>query len=120
LRGFKIHKLINLIKIRITILTLLFLFLYSCWNTAKKEKFDSQQWKSGNQIERGNMSTDLVESKILIGKTKVEILNILGQPEDSSKTNFHYVVDFGYMTPFHLDIHFDQTNEKANKITLAD
>ena len=91
-----------------------------CRNKIKEEKFNSEKWKTGTQIERGNMSTDLVESKILIGKTKPEILNLLGQPKDSDETNFHYIIDFGYMTPFHLDIMFDQNNLRANQAKISD
>jgi len=66
-------------------------FLVGCGNKVKEEKFNSKKSKTGTLIDRGNMSTDLVESKILIGKTKPEILKLIGQPKDSSKTNFHYI-----------------------------
>lgn len=97
-----------------------FLFLFSCGNKIKNEKFDSKKWKTGTQIDRGNMSTDLVKSNILIGKNKPEIIALLGQPQDSSDTNFHYLVDFGYMTPYHLDVTFDTNNLKVNKVDLSD
>jgi outer membrane protein assembly factor BamE (lipoprotein component of BamABCDE complex) len=99
---------------------LLLIFLLSCGNNSKLEKFDQEKWKDGTQIERGNMSTDLVESKILIGKTKSEVLEYLGYPKDSAKTNFHYLVDFGYMTPFHLDVNFDLTDSRVKEVTLTD
>ena len=101
-------------------IVLLFIFLLSCGNNDKAEKFDTEKWRNGNQIERGNMSTDLVESKILIGKTKSEIIDLLGKPKDSSITNFHYLVDFGYMTPFDLNISFDENNLRVNKTDLSD
>tara|TARA_R110002111_G_scaffold221743_2_gene283929 strand:- start:369 stop:686 length:318 start_codon:yes stop_codon:yes gene_type:complete len=101
-------------------LLLLFIFLLSCGNNNKAEKFNKEKWISGTQIERGNMSTDLVESKILIGKTKSEILDLLGNPKDSTNTNFHYLVDFGYMTSFDLKISFDKSNLRVNKTDLSD
>jgi len=66
------------------------------------------------------MSTDLVESKILIGKNKSEIIKYLGNPKDSTKTNFHYLVDFGYLNPFHLDVNFDLQGLKVIEVTLTD
>ncbi|GAA3652995.1 hypothetical protein [Flavivirga jejuensis] len=101
-------------------LILLFIFFLSCGKNNKVEKFDDQKWKKGTQTERGNMSTDLVESKILIGKTKSEIIEKIGYPKDSTKTNFHYLVDFGYMTPYHLDVNFDSTDLTVKEVTLTD
>ena len=101
-------------------LLLLFIFLLSCGNNNKAEKFNKEKWINGTQIERGNMSTDLVDSKMLIGKTKVEVIELLGNPKDSSLINFHYPVDFGFMVPFHLDINFDLIDKKVKEVTLAD
>ena len=91
----------------------------SCGNKIKSEKFDKEKWKAGTQIERGNMSTDLIESEILIGKSKSEVINLLGEPKDSSNTNFHYIVDFGYMTSFDLNIYFNNSL-KVHKTDLSD
>ncbi|MBD3892227.1 hypothetical protein [Olleya marilimosa] len=105
---------------RVSIFIASFLLLFGCINNSKLEKFDKEKWQSATQIERGNMSTDLVESKILIGKSKSKIIEYLGYPKDSTKTNFHYLVDFGYMNPFNLDVNFDSTGLKAKKVTLTD
>jgi hypothetical protein len=99
---------------------LLFIFFLSCGNNNKAEKFNKEKWINGTQIERGNMSTDLVDSKILIGKTKTQIIELLGNPKDSTKINFHYQVDFGFMVPFHLDIDFDLVESKVIEVKLAD
>ena len=101
-------------------LILLFIFLSSCGNDSKNEKFDKVKWINGTERERGNMSTDLVESKILIGKTKSETIEHLGYPKDSTSMNFHYLVDFGYMTPVHLDVIFDIADFKVREVTLSD
>ena len=102
------------------ILLLLVIFFLSCGNNHKLEKFDKEKWKKGTQIERGNMSTNLVESNILIGKTKSEVLDLLGEPKDSTNTNFHYLVDFGYMIPFDLNIWFDKNSLRVHKTDLSD
>jgi len=98
----------------------LVLSISACGNKIEEKKFDAEKWKIGSQIDRGNMSTDLVESKILVGKNKSDVLHLLGEPKDSSNTNFHYLVDLGYMTPFHLDVSFDLINKKVIEVTLAD
>ncbi len=46
------------------------------------QTFDPVEWKSGNQ--RQIMVKDLVESKILIGKRKDEILNLLGEKYETN------------------------------------
>lgn len=94
----------------------------NCNNSNSLSKFDTNKWISGNQKERGNMASDLVDNKetILIGKTKSEIYKILGKPKDTTNLNFHYLVDFGYLTPFHLDIYFDKEKLIVNEVTLAD
>ncbi|MDO5970237.1 hypothetical protein Q4Q35_10500 [Flavivirga aquimarina] len=99
---------------------LLFIYFLSCGNNNKAEKFNKEKWRNGSQIERGNMSADLVESEILIGKNKNQVIKLLGNPKDSTKVNFHYLIDFGYMTPFHLDVNFDMTNNKVKDVTLID
>lgn len=86
----------------------------------KLQKFDTEKWKAGNQIERGNMATDLLESEQLIGKNQSEVLNLLGNPKDNTDTNFVYLVDFGYMTPFYLDIYFDKETLEVIEVTLSD
>jgi hypothetical protein len=105
---------------RVSIFITSLILLFGCINSSKLEKFDKEKWQSATQIERGNMSTDLVESKILIGKDKRQVIDLIGYPKDSTETNFHYLVDFGYMTPFHLDINFDSTDLKVKEVTLAD
>ena len=107
-------------KIKQLFILVFLIFLCSCGNDSKPLKFDSDTWKAGTQIERGNMSTDLIESRLLIGKNKIQIIELLGPPKDSMKTNFHYLVDFGYMTPFHLDVNFDVTQLKVKEVILTD
>ncbi len=102
------------------IILLLFIFFLSCGNNNKAEKFNKEKWLNGTQVEPGNMSTDLVESKILIGKTKNQIIELLGNPKDSTKINFHYQVDFGFMVPFHLDINFNLMDNKVKEVKLTD
>ncbi|WP_034061362.1 hypothetical protein [Lacinutrix jangbogonensis] len=66
------------------------------------------------------MAPNLVDSKILIGKSKAEVLDIIGKPKDSSNINFHYLIDFGYMAPYHLDVNFHENENKVIAVILID
>jgi len=93
----------------------------SCKNHTEL-KFEKEKWKNGTQFDRGNMITNLMENKniYLIGKTQSEIIDLLGKPKSKEETNFLYLIDFGYMTPFYFDILFDKTEHKVYEISLSD
>lgn len=101
------------------IIIVLFFSFISCENYNPK-KFDSVKWKNASQREKGLMASDLVDSKILLGKSKTEVLELIGKPKDSSNINFHYLIEFGYIVPFHLDVNFDKNENKVIDVTLAD
>ncbi|AUC83482.1 hypothetical protein [Lacinutrix sp. Bg11-31] len=84
------------------------------------KKFEATRWKNASPREKGLMASDLVESKILIGKSKAEVLELIGKPKDSSNINFHYLIEFGYMAPFYLDVNFQKNKNKVINVTLAD
>src|ERR1051325_10035978 len=46
-----------------------------------QRQFQSAEWKSGNASIRGGMSQDLINRKIVVGKTKDEIQDLLGKPD---------------------------------------
>jgi len=50
-----------------------------------EKRFDEAQWKS-NRTQRYKMVDNLIESQILIGKTKDEVILLLGQPNYSANT----------------------------------
>ncbi len=80
--------------------------------------FDKQTWKS-NPEERYKMSEDIIESKILIGKTKQEIVELLGNDFYSYSEN-HIAYGVGFVPglfnidPDVLDIYFE--NGKVTKV----
>src|SRR5262249_17741910 len=53
------------------------------------QAFDAAGWKNGNDRTRLGMSKDLVSSGILIGKTKVELIHLLGEPYGRKAQGFH-------------------------------
>ena len=84
------------------------------------KKFNSEEWKASSQVERGYMTSDLIKRKLLVGKTKPEVLEMLGVPKDISRTRFHYLLDYGYSTPFHLDVIFAKTNQRITEAKVSD
>lgn len=54
-------------------------------------QFDSKQWQVGNPSLRMRMAVNLIQSKALEGKTKQEVEQVLGRPNER---NEH--VEFGY------------------------
>jgi hypothetical protein len=75
-------------------------------------KFDSTAWLQNDARTRGRMSQDLVDSKLLIGKTVEEAKRVLGQPDYSYPTALQYHIDLGwaFKDPKHygLQVHFDE------------
>ncbi|MDO6598274.1 hypothetical protein Q4512_15225 [Oceanihabitans sp. 2_MG-2023] len=80
--------------------------------------FDKQEWET-NIEERYKMSEDIIESKILIGKTKEEIIELLGKDFYTYNQN-HIAYGIGFvpglfsMDPDVLDIYFE--NGKVTKV----
>ena len=62
----------------------------------------------------------------IIGKTKNEVISIIGKPDSKKYTkggthesNIYYIVDLGYPLTYQMIIYFDST-DTARKIILAD
>ena len=72
--------------------------------------FNKQKWVSDSK-KRYELSEDLIESKILIGKTEKEVTEILGEPDGAKQENY-WSYCLGYkpsimgIDPDYLDIEF--------------
>ena len=104
---------------KVAIIILFFISFINCEDN-KPQKFDATKWKTASQEEKGLMASDLVENKILIGKSKAEVLQLIGEPKDSSDINFSYIIDFGFMVPFIMDVSFNNNEGNVIKVTLSD
>ncbi|WP_369998421.1 hypothetical protein [Winogradskyella sp.] len=51
-----------------------------------EERFDKEQWRSNPQ-QRYKMADDLIESQLLIGKTKEEVISILGYSSNTIESS---------------------------------
>ena len=58
-------------------------------------KFNSIEWNE-NKNDRHHMRKDLIESKLLIGKTKNEVIAILGKPENNFKIEMDTLKNWNY------------------------
>lgn len=52
----------------------------------RSEKFDSQKWKT-NEQHRYRMINDIMNSNLLMGKTKVEVITLLGNTTEEGPCN---------------------------------
>jgi hypothetical protein len=53
--------------------------LSSCDTPSRK--FDSLEWRSGDASVRGAMAQDIVDRKLLDGKSRTEVEDLLGKPD---------------------------------------
>ena len=89
----------------------------------RSEKFHSQTWKS-NDRHRYRMINDILESKILIGKTKEEVISLLGNnTEEGPCTDCigysTYEPDQGFSIDHEvLEINFEQNRVTSVRINL--
>jgi hypothetical protein len=81
--------------------------------------FDKQEWESNIQ-ERYTMSADIIDSEILIGKSKQEVIELLGTEYSTYEEN-HISYYLGFVTglaniaPDVIDIYFE--NGKVIKVS---
>ena len=53
------------------------------WSTGTRGRFDPAAWRDERQVERGvrlHMADRIVADKLLSGKTRVEVVEMLGEP----------------------------------------
>ena len=106
-------------------------FALACTRDFKsnRETFDSGVWKTRDLRERGRMTNDLLSKNLLEGKGRAEIVELLGEPENTDKMgSMEYFTDPGAWIGganngpriHYLHIEFGQTDNKVNKVFVAD
>jgi len=109
------HKLILFFFLAFAVsLSLIWLF---------EERFDDNEWKA-NPAQRYKMADDLIESQVLLRKSKSEVRTLLGEPTSSSNVEKDiFIYDIGDPPSFfdsrkeHLLIIF--VNQSVDEVTLA-
>ncbi len=51
------------------------------WRDYSDKPFNSQEWLAGDAIERGRMYGDIFESRTLEGKSREDVVKLLGEPD---------------------------------------
>ncbi|WP_299337415.1 hypothetical protein [uncultured Psychroserpens sp.] len=60
-----------------------------------EERFNEKEWRS-NPTMRYKMCEDIVDNELLLGKTDVEVISLLGEPDlFSSEQNFQMIYEVG-------------------------
>lgn len=98
-------------------IVLFFTFIFSITYYPDKP-FNQQKWMA-NPSERYEMSQNLIESELLIGKTKIEVKELLGSVSYKYSEN-HWAYSIGFIPgitidPSVLDVYFK--NGKVVKVT---
>ena len=88
-------------------------------------EFNSAEWTENKQ-ERHHMKKDLIESKILVGKSRTEIVEILGIPNNNVKVQLDTMKNWNYYMgseghgmgwKFHsLNLYFENGNVESVKL----
>ena len=122
-----------MIKMKKIIILSLAILVISCKNINDTKdnkqnvrmKFNSESWKKGDFKLRGKMSNDLVDSEILIGKTKDEVTELLGKFDGELSDMIFYKIDVGIIFGsgkwlYMLMIYFDESNNLVSEVVIGD
>ncbi len=96
------------------------ILLTSCQNSGGKIPFEKEKWEQADLRTRGKMVDDLLRQNLLVGKTKREVKNLLGEPDYEEDFNLSYKVDLGKMYTYDLLIRLDSASRKVTEILLDD
>ena len=88
------------------------------WRNYEQKPFDSQKWRDGDALERGTMIVDLLKKRTINGKTKDEVLELLGEPDKRSTADaseiWHYNVELAGENPTQsFPVTFDKNGKAA-------
>jgi hypothetical protein len=102
-------------------------FSLACGVVVNNAKFESAKWKNGDERARGKMVYDLQNSKILIGKTKREVAEMLYESErmkefseDLSKNAWHFSTDTNTFWDLYFAVYFDEKTERVVSTNISD
>ena len=87
--------------------------------------FDQNEWKKSGARVRGRMYSNLLSQKILLGKTRHEVIEMLGEPDETYPDIIKYAIDLGgiderWLQRYFLFISFDERTNEAIKAVPGD
>lgn len=104
----------------LTLTIFLFGLFTACGFIINNDQFDSAKWKRGDARTKGKMVYDLQKSKILIGKTKAEVAELLGKDDYPSENRKIYEIDTNVLTDEYFSIHFDEKTQNVISTDIGD
>ena len=101
-------------------ITVLFIVLISNFDSyfTNNTKFNSTEFKS-NSKSRLSMKNDIIESKLLLNKTKPDVKKLLGMPSETKNGKWHYLLGSkGSLSPTFYILELSFNNEICNDINI--
>ncbi len=111
---------------KIIILFLICTIIISCKDLNSNDlEFNHAEWEKSDFRVRGRMASNLLDQKILIGKTRSEVTEFLGKPDEEYEDSVKYAVDLGsiferWLQKYFIMITFDKQTQKVKEIGLMD
>jgi len=102
-------------------LLLVMVVLGSCDTPSRK--FDSAEWKAGDATTRGSMAQNLIDSKLLVGKSRAEVEGLLGKPDlPDADAHLYKVVTIARCRFWEcrLGVAFDHGSGLASSVSVSD
>ena len=79
MNAFFTFKVLRSLYLQLLVAALALMVLFASCVQQKNKKFNAQEWKANEKV-RYYMLDDIVTNKIVIGKSKKELLELLGPP----------------------------------------
>src|ERR1043166_4242242 len=97
-----------------------FMALITYPNWLPRKDFNSEAWKKGNLTERNRMIDDLLDRKIILGKSSEQVRSILGSPDGVYNTwMWYYNANLGAgASGSGIDVYFDQSADTVNNVHI--
>jgi len=70
-----------------------------CASASRESEFDSQAWRSADELQRGQMVDDLICRGLLLGLDQEETIELLGPPDAQDNSTFSYRVHISTYPP---------------------
>jgi hypothetical protein len=90
-----------------------------------RRSFAAERWTAGDMRARGQMVQDLMTKKLLEGKTRSEVVALLGTADQVSTNSVEYRVDVGKKFlggrwNYRLVVQFEDRGNKVRDVKLLD
>lgn len=114
----RIRRRVILFLTMVAALALLYGWLEGGPNTSNLPRpFDSTRWKAANADARCGMVADLIYRIGVVGRTRGQIYEMLGQPETES--NGTPGLDHWHLCPSSMDVYILEVRWKDNRVAAA-